>query len=141
MLRKRVPDIRLLRASDARVALQMLDLEPYRPVSQMPAVKRDLSIMVLEEVTGEDIGDQVRLALGDRAGAVELIEIRSETPYSRLPPAAVARMGALPGQKNVLLRVVLRDLERTLTHSQANVLRDTIYRALHCGERLELAGA
>jgi phenylalanyl-tRNA synthetase alpha chain len=48
-------------------------------------------------------------------------------------------MGALPGQKNLLLRVVLRDLERTLTHEEANALRDAIYRAVHRGERLELA--
>ena len=48
-------------------------------------------------------------------------------------------MGALPGQKNLLLRVVLRDLERSLTHAEANMLRDVIYSALHEGERAELA--
>jgi phenylalanyl-tRNA synthetase alpha chain len=50
-------------------------------------------------------------------------------------------MGASPGQKNLLLRVVLRDLERSLTHAEANTLRDTIYRALHVGQREELAAA
>jgi phenylalanyl-tRNA synthetase alpha chain len=35
--------------------------------------------------------------------------------------------------------VVLRDLERTLTDAEANVLRDSIYVALHVGEREELA--
>jgi phenylalanyl-tRNA synthetase alpha chain len=33
----------------------------------------------------------------------------------------------------VLLRLVIRDLERTLTSAEANVLRDEIYAALHCG--------
>jgi phenylalanyl-tRNA synthetase alpha chain len=56
-----------------------------------------------------------------------------------LPPQAIARMGAVPGQKNLLLRAVLRDLERSLTHAEANLLRDAIYRALHRGERQELA--
>jgi phenylalanyl-tRNA synthetase alpha chain len=48
-------------------------------------------------------------------------------------------MGAEPGQKNLLLRVVLRDLERSLTHEEANVLRDAIYLSLHAGQRAELA--
>lgn len=39
------------------------------------------------------------------------------------------------GEENVLLRVVLRDLERTLTHDEANALRDAIYEALHEGTR------
>jgi phenylalanyl-tRNA synthetase alpha chain len=33
MLRKGVDDIRLLRSDDPRIAAQMLDLEPWRPVS------------------------------------------------------------------------------------------------------------
>lgn len=141
MLRKGIPDIRLLRAADSRIASQMLDLEPYRPVSHMPPVTRDLSLMVPKDMLPEEIGDKVRLALGDEASAVELVEVRSETSYEKLPSQALARMGALPSQKNVLLRVVLRDLERTLTHSEANRLRDTIYRALHSGERQELAAS
>ena len=139
MLRKGVPDIRLLRAADAHIASQMLDLEPYRAVSHQPPITRDLSLMVPQNMSKEEMGDLVRSALGDRATSVEVIEIRSETSYAELPPLAVARMGALPGQKNVLLRLVLRDLERTLTHSEANRLRDTVYRVLHAGERQELA--
>jgi phenylalanyl-tRNA synthetase alpha chain len=141
MLRKGIPDIRLLRAADPRIASQMLDLAPYRAVSHMPTVTRDLSVMVPEDLSMEEVGDRVRAALGDRAAAVEAIERRSETPYAELPSQAIARMGALPGQKNLLLRVVLRDLERTLTHAEANTLRDVIYRALHVGDRVELAAS
>ena len=43
MLRKGIGDIRLLRSADPRVADQLLDLEPYRPVSSMPPARRDLS--------------------------------------------------------------------------------------------------
>lgn len=139
MLRKGIPDIRLLRVPDARVSMQMQDLTPYRTVSHMPAVARDLSLMVRADLSLEELGDRVRVALGPRASAVELIERRSETPYEALPPQAIERMGAQPGQKNLLLRVVLRDLERTLTQAEANTLRDDIYRALHEGLRLELA--
>jgi phenylalanyl-tRNA synthetase alpha chain len=139
MLRKGLDDIRLLRSADPRIASQMLDLEPYRPVSSMPAVRRDLSLVLGEEDTPEELGDAVRAALGKRAELVESVEVRSETPYQALPAAAVARLGIAPGQKNVLLRVVLRALERTLTHEECNVLRDDIYAALHRGASWEWA--
>ena len=57
---------------------------PWRPVSAMPPVRRDLSVAVQADDTVEDLGDRVCDALG-------------------------------PDQKNVLVRVVLRHLERTLT--------------------------
>jgi phenylalanyl-tRNA synthetase alpha chain len=133
MLRKGVPDIRLLRSADPRVARQMLDLEPYRPVSSMPALRRDLSIAVDEGEDVETLGDRAREALGDDAARVESVEVLSETPRAALSAAARERLGLGPGQKNVLVRVVLRDLERTLTHDEANALRDRVYGALHRG--------
>lgn len=133
MLRKRLGDIRLLRATDPRIASQMRDLSPYREVSSMPPVRRDLSIAVRADLAAEELGDRVRTALGDRASSVEEVTILSESSYDELPPAAVARLGMKRGQKNVLLRVVLRDLDRTLTHDEANVLRDDVYEALHEG--------
>jgi phenylalanyl-tRNA synthetase alpha chain len=140
MLRKGVPDIRLLRSKDPRIAEQMLDLSPYRPVSSMPAVTRDLSVAVSADDDVEELGDRVREALGDDADAIEQVTVRSETPYGRLPASAVDRMGMAPGQKNVLVRVVLRHLERTLRDDEANQLRDRIYAALHRGRRHEWTG-
>jgi len=133
MLRKGLPDIRLLRARDPRIAGQMQDLAPYRAVSAMPAASRDLSIAVDAADTAEDLGDRVRGALGDRAAAVESVAVVTETPHDALPAAARARIGLGPGQNNLLVRVVLRDLERTLTAAEANALRDRIYAALHRG--------
>lgn len=129
----------MLRSEDPRIASQLLDLEPYRPVSVMPAVKRDLSIVIGENQTPEELGDAVRAALGERARLVESVVVLSETPYAALPASAVARMGISPGQRNVLLRVVLRALERTLTHQECNTLRDDIYAALHRGTAWEWA--
>jgi phenylalanyl-tRNA synthetase alpha chain len=37
------------------------------------------------------------------------------------------------------LRIVLRALDRTLTHAECNALRDEIYAALHCGTVWEWA--
>jgi phenylalanyl-tRNA synthetase alpha chain len=139
MLAKGVPDIRLLRSEDPRIAGQMRDLSPYRPVSAQPAVHRDLSLAVAGDLDAELLGDRVRALLGPDAGAVEEVTVLAETPYGRLPGAARVRMGLRPGQKNVLLRVVLRDLVRTLTAEQANALRDRIYAGLHEGGKHEWA--
>jgi phenylalanyl-tRNA synthetase alpha chain len=139
MLVKDVPDIRLLRSADPRVAGQMLDLARYRPVSAMPAITRDLSIAVSADEDEETLGDQVREALGADARCVEEVRILSATAWSQLPAPAIARLGAGPGQKNLLVRVVLRDLDKTLTNKAANVLRDRIYRALHQGTQYQWA--
>jgi len=142
MLRKGIDDIRLLRSNDPRIASQMLDLEPYRPVSSQPATARDLSVAVAAETTPEELGDRVRAALDDEAArVVEAIEVVSETAREALPAAAIERIGLLEGQKNVLLRIVLRDLTRSLTHAEANVLRDRIYAAVHEGTVAQWASA
>ena len=133
MLCKQIPDIRLLRSADPRIASQMLDLLPYRPVSSQPAIRRDLSIAVNTDEDDETLGDQVREALGPDADAVEDVTILSSTPCADLPAAALARLGACPEQRNLLVRVVIRRLDCTLTDTQANDLRDRIYARLHRG--------
>ena len=72
-------------------------------------------------------------AIGERATSIESIEVLAETPCAALPAAARARLGIGPKQKNVLLKLVIRDLERTLTSAEANRLRDEVYAALHEG--------
>lgn len=139
MLRKGIPDIRLLRASDPRVADQMLDLNPYRPVSNMPAISRDLSVAVDAGDDDEQLGDRVRDALGEDALAVEEVSVIHDTPYDELPSSAIERMGMTPGQRNLLLRVVIRHPDRTLTDAEANHIRDRIYAAVHQGATQEWA--
>lgn len=135
MLRKGIPDIRLLRASDPRIAKQMLDLSPYRAVSSMPPVRRDLSLVLDEPATPEEIGDRVRDGLGAEASLVEEVVVIEQTPAAALAPAIVERLGIASQQTNALVRVVLRSLDRTMTRPECDVLRDRIYRALHRGTR------
>jgi phenylalanyl-tRNA synthetase alpha chain len=141
MLRKGVPDIRLLRSADPRVASQMLDLAPYRPVSRQPAVRRDMSVAVGAGVDSETLGDRVRDALGADADAVEDVRVMSSAEPGDLPPAAIARIGLRPGQRNLLVRIVLRRLDRTLTDAEANELRDRIYAAIHQGSERQWAAS
>jgi phenylalanyl-tRNA synthetase alpha chain len=139
MLVKRIPDIRLLRSGDPRIARQMLDLTRYQHVSSMPPITRDLSVAVPEDEDEETLGDRVRDALGADTRCVEEVRVLSATAYRQLPASAISRLGAKPEHKNLLVRVVLRDLEKTLTAETANALRDRIYRALHQGTEYQWA--
>lgn len=140
MLRKGIRDIRLLRAENPGIQTQLLDLHPYRPVSVMPEVRRDLSLVLgsAAEADVELLGDLARTALGAESEILAALEIRAVTPASGLPPAAVERLRLAPGQVNVLLRLVLQPLDRTLSDGEANLLRDRVYLALHRGQVLEL---
>jgi phenylalanyl-tRNA synthetase alpha chain len=133
MIRKGLPDIRLLRSTDPRVSDQLCDLSPWRPVSRHPPVLRDISVAVSSGSTGEEIGDRVREALGPDSDAIEDVTVLEHTSYDELPPTAVDRLGLEPHQENVLVRIVLRDLHRTLTAAEANDLRDRIWAAIDEG--------
>jgi phenylalanyl-tRNA synthetase alpha chain len=140
MLAKGIDDIRLLSARDDRIARQMVDLGPWRPVSNQPAVRRDLSVALAADRTAEEVGDRVRAAMGDDVEALEPVEIASETARSALPAAAIERIGIAPGQKNALIRLVIRHPSRALTSEEANALRDRVYAAVHEGTAWQWAG-
>jgi phenylalanyl-tRNA synthetase alpha chain len=58
--------------------------------------------------------------------------VLSATAYQQLPAAAIGRLGAKPGQKNLLMRPIPSIW--TNTHNQtATALPDRSYRALHQG--------
>src|SRR5262249_55104446 len=135
MLRKGLDDIRLLRAHDPRIADQMRDLAPYRAVSRQPAIRRNLSVAVETGLTPEEIGDRVPAALGDRAEQVEGVVVLSETTRAALAPQARERLGMSAGQKNVLLRLTIRDPARSIPKDEANALARQVYQAIHQGSR------
>lgn len=141
MLRKGIPDIRLLRATDSRIADQMLDLSTYRPVSNMPPIVRDISIAVAGDEDVETLGDRIRSGLGDDGDLVEEVSAVSSTSAEGLPPRAAARLGIRPGQQNLLVRIVLRGVDRTLSDADANDLRDRIYALVHRGTRHQWAAS
>lgn len=139
MLRKEIPDIRYLRSTEPRISAQLVDLEPWRPVSTLPSISRDLSVVIESDADEELIGDAIRSALGERVGDIESIEIRQRTGWDDLPVSARQRLGLVAGQENALIRLVLRPLDHTLTDTEANELRNQVYRAIHRSPVLELA--
>lgn len=138
MLRKGIPDIRYLRAQDPRIALQMLTLEPWQHVSLLPASRRDISVVLAADEDEETLGDRIRIALGSEADVIESVSVLSRTTHQELPDAARARLGTQDGQVNLLLRIMLRPIDRTLTSEQANAIRNAIYRAVDEGPVMEL---
>lgn len=139
MLRKHLPDIRLLYNSDPRIVAQMQDLERWRPVSYQPVVVRDLSIAAESDMDGEVIGDRVREAIPEKLDWLEAVEIISETAGEDLPEVAVDRLGLRPGQKNVLLRLTMRHPTWSIGRDESNALRNRVYQVLHQGTVTVLA--
>lgn len=131
MIRKNLPDIRLIRSTDSRIRNQMENLEPYKSVSLMPPVSRDLSYSVPDDYAEEDIHEDLRLSLGENARILEEVIILSQTNYQDLPEAAKQRLGIKQNQKNVLVRMILRDLDKTLTNEYANMLIDEVYKKVN----------
>lgn len=133
MTLKDIPDIRYLRSSNPKIAQQMVDLAPYVEVSNQPAIKRDMSYSVPQEYVEEDISSDIRDALGAKVDTLEEVEILSQTPYEALPTTARQRLGCHPGQKNVLVRVTLRHLERSITNEEANEIYEQVYKEVNKG--------
>lgn len=133
MLRKGIPDIRLLRDLDKRVQAQMHDLLPWRAVSRLPSITRDISLAVSPGLSEEVLTEKMLLAAGDCSAWIEEMQVKGRWAERDLPAKAIERLGLLPGQENVLLRVVLRDCSRSITTREANALYERIQSALHEG--------
>lgn len=143
MLRKGIPDIRLLRDTNERVQAQMRDLKPWNAVSRLPSISRDISLAVSPGLSEELLTEKMLQAAGDCSGWIEEMQIKGRWTSSQLPVQAIERLGLLQDQENVLLRVVLRDCSRSITAAEANVLYERIQAALHegapgAGYRMEL---
>ena len=133
MLRKGIPDIRLLRDTNERVQAQMHDLQPWRAVSRLPSITRDISLAVTPGQSEELLTEKMLQAAGECSGWIEEMQIIGRWGEAQLPAQAIERLGLLPGQENVLLRVVLRDCSRSITAAEANALYQRIQTALHEG--------
>jgi phenylalanyl-tRNA synthetase alpha chain len=133
MTLKAVPDIRYLRSANPDIAKQMVDLSLYNEVSHQPSVKRDISYSIPKGYVEEDINEDIREALGDKVNVLESVEVLSETAYQKLPVNIRERLGCDPTQKNVLIRITLRHLERSLTNQEVNQIYSDIYGKINYG--------
>jgi phenylalanyl-tRNA synthetase beta chain len=88
---------------------QIAQLVPqYRPLPVYPAIERDLNFVVDEPVTWEKLSATVRQAAGEIVEQVSFVDVYRDE----------ARLG--PGKKSLVLSVVLRSPNGTLTSDQAD---------------------
>lgn len=133
MTLKDIPDIRYLRSGNPKIAAQMKHLLAYREVSKQPRICRDMSYSVPSEYVEEDISQDIMKAMNNHIDALEEVEILSETQYVDLLDNVQKKLGILSTQKNVLVRITLCHLERSLTNEEANQLYDKIYTKVNYG--------
>ena len=131
---KNMADIRYLRSSNPKITTQMTNLDEYIEVSNQPAIVRDLSYSVPKNYVDEDISADIREAMATDAGSLEEVQILSSTNYDSLPKTVKARLGINKNQKNVLVRITLRHLERTLTNKEVNKIYTDIYPKINKGD-------
>ena len=115
-------------------SLLLSNLKKYKIVSNQPATKRDLSIAIDEDINEEELTEIILKNCSlETQSIIETIKVISETSYNNLPEIAKERLGIMKGQKNVLLRIILRDLAKTLESHEANNIYTQIYEKIHKG--------
>jgi len=101
------------------IADQMLNLDPYKEVSNYPHIIRDISIAISNDIDDELLGDKIRNLI-QNVDWIEELNIKSETNYEDLPSHVSERLGMSKKHKNILVSIKLRALDHTLTKLEAN---------------------
>jgi phenylalanyl-tRNA synthetase beta chain len=107
---------------DLGLLVELAELIPQQqPLSDYPAIARDLNLIVAEVVSWAELEATIRQAAGPLLESAQFQEIYRDTQKD----------GA--GQKRVLFSITLRSADRTLTNEEADAVRDEVVRA--CGQR------
>ena len=134
MLIKGIDDIRVLKDERPEIQKQMMDLKKYKIVSKQPSTKRDLSIAIDKNINEEELTELILKSVDkDTQNKIETIQIVTETYYDDLVDIAKERLGINPEQKNILLRITLRDLVKSIESETANEIYTLIYNNIHKG--------
>jgi len=124
MIRKQLPDVRLIRSNDSEIEAQMYDLNVYSSPNPEFCYSRDISISVPESsagTIGELIEKYVKVNLDCRA----VVTTRSITRYDDLTPQVRKRNGMSKDQVNILLTIIFR-LTYSQTKKDINRMRDQV---------------
>ena len=92
-----------------------------------------MSYCVPEDYVEEDISQEVEAAIGDDLNSLESVELLQETEHSKLNTTARQKLGIKLKQKNVLVRITLRNLNRSITKEEANQIYSRIYSKVNYG--------
>jgi phenylalanyl-tRNA synthetase alpha chain len=122
MVKKSIPDIRILWSKDPRVTDQFTDLEtPYRDISRYPSTFRDISVLVDETLEVNRMYEMMRES-GYAAEEDLIEEVRCIDRY------ASEKLGV--GRVSYTFRIVYRSNIRTLTTEEVNSIQEMIRLAM-----------
>lgn len=134
MVRKALPDIRLLRDPLPAIAKQMKHLDAWKEISRQPTAARELSLARPPEESEEALTEAVLTALPQEAeGCLQEIRAGGTWAYEELPEVARQRLGLMEGQVNRLITLVWQSPSRSIARQQVNEWSRQVYRACHAG--------
>ncbi|MCH8193482.1 MAG: hypothetical protein IIA65_05635, partial [Planctomycetes bacterium] len=115
-------DIKNLKPVGAELDLELLavlarDTDSLQPIPRFPAIERDLSVLVDEQVAWADIDSAVWSEAPDALTGLEFVEI-------------YRGKGITPGHKSVTLSLRFRDRDGTLTHDVVDSFQSAIVQRL-----------
>lgn len=134
MVRKALPDIRLLRDPLPNIAQQMRDLRPWKAISRQPHAVRELSMARPAHETEEALTERILEALPTEAsGCLQTVAVGKSWQAEDLPAQALERLGLAPGQWNQVVSLVWQSPARSLGRDEVNGWSRQVYRACHMG--------
>lgn len=143
MLLKDVPDIRIFWSEDERILKQWWDFEPYKSVSKLPPVYKDISFLVDKNSFIKDEKESEKkweIELVNEADSFEIAGVVRDIAWWLVEEVRITDIYEndllfKTEQKSVTIRITFRSLERSLTHEEINGLyfeiRDAIENDLY----------
>ena len=132
MFIKGITERQVLASRDERILEQMRNLNEYEKVSRFPSIVRDISVPIQAGISEEQLSLFLRFNLPDEVlYFIESASIAGITSYSDLPESAIQRMNMKDSEVNVLVRLTIRAMDRTLTKKEANQVRAIVAERLN----------
>jgi phenylalanyl-tRNA synthetase alpha chain len=115
MIKTGIPDIRILWSNDPRITSQFKDINSkYKEVSKYPAISRDISFIIDENINLNNYYEIVRDFADNLIEEVKLLdEYKDENKFGK-------------NKKSYTFRIVYRSFERTLTNEEINKIQEKI---------------
>lgn len=130
MALKKIPDIRLFWSTDKRVKKQWWNFTPYKEVSNLPPVYKDISFVVAKTKFVKDINESEKswdLELENEADLFEIAWIVRDIAWDLVEEVKITDMFESikkfwEDKKSVSIKITFRSLERTLTNEEINIM-------------------
>jgi len=124
MLRKKLPDVRLITSPDPNVQSQMWGLEIYKPVQYLHEYTRDISLNIPKELLSSLPGS-IEKYIYDQFGITSSISAEAVSLFEDLPEHVRERNNLSPDHVNVLLRLIFSTTDPK-TKAEINEIRNQI---------------